>query len=212
MRSVPYPGAIVPAARRHVQRPWVLVRLVLWLSLALWATLGAAQQPAIEARFEPNCDDLRLFLSTPIQAERYTWSLSDGRTSDLPAPVLRVPYAEALTVTLTTEDASGVTATYLAEFPLRTQVRIDEADIPNVFTPNGDGVNDRFALRGQPQLGACSELSIFDRYGNRVFVGQGNNMTWDGRTMAGEACLQAQYFYVLTISGREFSGHLSLLR
>jgi gliding motility-associated-like protein len=73
-------------------------------------------------------------------------------------------------------------------------------------------VNDRFALQGPLQLGACSELSIFDRYGNRVFVGQGNNMTWDGRTMAGEACLQAVYFYVLTISGRTFSGHLSLLR
>jgi gliding motility-associated-like protein len=211
MRSVPYTGAIIPT-RRHVQRPWTVVRLLLWLSLALWATLGAAQQPAIEARFEPNCDDLRLFLSTPIQAERYTWSLSDGTTSELPAPVLRVPYDEALTVTLTTEDASGGTATYLAEFPLRTQVRIDGADIPTVFTPNGDGTNDRFALPGQVQLGACTELSIFDRYGNRVFLGQGNNMTWDGRTMAGEACVPAVYFYVLTISGRSFTGHLSLFR
>jgi gliding motility-associated-like protein len=205
-------SSTAPPLRKGHQRPWSLVRILLWTALALWATLSSAQQPAISVRSEPGCDGSRLFLSTPIQAVRYTWVLSDGRTSDLPAPVLQVAFAEPLTITLTTEDAFGETASFTAELPTRTQVPIDAATIPNVITPNGDGINDTFELPGTTQLGACADLRIFDRYGNQVFLGQGNNLTWDGRTMAGEPCIPAVYFYVLTVYGQEFNGHLSLFR
>jgi gliding motility-associated-like protein len=200
--------------RKDHYRPWSWVRLVLWVSLALWATLSTAQvQPlAINARFEPGCDGLRLFLSTPLSAQQYTWTLSDGSTSNNPAPLLQVAYAETLSVTLTIVDAFGETATFTSEYPARAQVQLDAATIPNVLTPNNDGINDTFELPGATQLGACAELRIYDRYGNQVFIGEGNNLTWDGRTMSGEACIPAVYFYVLTVYGQEFNGHLTLFR
>ena len=51
--------------------------------------------------------------------------------------------------------------------------------IPNVFSPNGDGVNDEFA-----PIAGCSEtlqyLVIFNRWGQTVFEGAGSTASWDG--------------------------------
>lgn len=54
--------------------------------------------------------------------------------------------------------------------------------VPNVFSPNGDGINDLFA----PAFGADLEVlevngSIFDRWGNLVFQSNGTQFVWDGR-------------------------------
>ena len=56
--------------------------------------------------------------------------------------------------------------------------------IPNVFTPDFDGVNDFFRVRtvGYEAL-TCR---IFNRYGATVYVFEGLNGSWDGFTHAGE--------------------------
>jgi gliding motility-associated-like protein len=52
--------------------------------------------------------------------------------------------------------------------------------VPNAFTPNGDGKNDCF---GVTTWGAVSdfELSIFNRWGERVFYTKDSKQCWDGR-------------------------------
>lgn len=89
---------------------------------------------------------------------------------------------------------------------------------PNVFTPNGDGINDLF----QPYLLAGVErwrLLIWDRWGQSVFQGEWNR-PWDGETPRGSAP-EGVYYYVLEfllLSGKgpplrfERAGHVSLLR
>lgn len=82
--------------------------------------------------------------------------------------------------------------------------------IPNVFTPNGDGVNDFFL----PQI-PCAEtysLSIFDRWGNLITTIENNARGWDGGTQA-----QGVYFYVFnyrTTTGlqQQRSGYVTLMR
>ncbi len=69
--------------------------------------------------------------------------------------------------------------------------------IPNIFTPNGDGRNDEFQISGDPL--EYYELQIFDRWGRMVF--QNNEMygTWNGELEAtsGEAANENTYMYVL---------------
>ncbi len=45
---------------------------------------------------------------------------------------------------------------------------------PNIFSPNGDGINDNFIITGTKPLSNIRKLSIFDRWGGLVF--QGNNL------------------------------------
>ena len=75
--------------------------------------------------------------------------------------------------------------------------------IPTAFTPNGDGLNDRFEFA---ILGASTiEISIFNRWGERVYYNpnQNNGMTntdgWDG-TISGKPAPEDTYVYQMKIT------------
>jgi gliding motility-associated-like protein len=74
--------------------------------------------------------------------------------------------------------------------------------IPNAFTPNDDGINDRFEIFSSNPL-MIESLEIFDRWGSRVF--QARNILsdqelgkWDGR-INGEKAAKGTYVYKITI-------------
>lgn len=51
--------------------------------------------------------------------------------------------------------------------------------VPNAFTPNGDGYNDCFRIKRFGYIRAI-RISVFDRWGNRVFSTENENDCWDG--------------------------------
>jgi gliding motility-associated-like protein len=51
--------------------------------------------------------------------------------------------------------------------------------IPNVFTPNADGINDYFTIRNLP-LYDYRPLTIYNRWGKKVFESNQYNNDWDG--------------------------------
>jgi gliding motility-associated-like protein len=78
-------------------------------------------------------------------------------------------------------------------------------EIPNVFTPNNDGVNDVFGATSY----RISEFkcSIYDRWGILISVISSVNEKWDGRTTAGVLAKDGTYFYVLNamdLDGKTF--------
>ena len=86
--------------------------------------------------------------------------------------------------------------------------------IPNVFSPNGDGNNDFFLVRGE-QI-AEIEMRVFDRWGNCVFSSQDISTGWDGR-YKDKDCPDGVYFYtaqVTYLNGAvdERKGTLTLVR
>ena len=66
-------------------------------------------------------------------------------------------------------------------------------NVPNVFTPNDDGVNDMFTLNNQNIN--LSNISIYNRWGNQVYYSE-NQIDWDG-TFNQKKCSDGVYFYVL---------------
>jgi gliding motility-associated-like protein/uncharacterized repeat protein (TIGR01451 family) len=82
-----------------------------------------------------------------------------------------------------------------------------ELFIPEGFSPNGDGINDQFVIKGLPNTGE-NTITIFNRWGNRVYFHQnyGNGLPWDGSSniagTAGQGKLpQGTYYYVLEMKG-----------
>jgi gliding motility-associated-like protein len=89
---------------------------------------------------------------------------------------------------------------------------LEEIEIFNTFTPDGDGVNDTW---GVPDLQSVrdAKVSIYDRSGRLVFQTNDASVRWDG-THLGKVLPTGTYFYVLESSfpGDVRRGTLNLLR
>ncbi|HSF88181.1 MAG TPA: gliding motility-associated C-terminal domain-containing protein, partial [Saprospiraceae bacterium] len=71
----------------------------------------------------------------------------------------------------------------------------NEIYIPNVFSPNDDGINDQFAVSfGSDLVVTAMTGSIFDRWGNLVYSSEEIPFQWDG-LFAGEEVLPGVYVY-----------------
>lgn len=74
--------------------------------------------------------------------------------------------------------------------------------IPNAFSPNNDGLNDSYnPIIKCGALETKFRISIYNRWGERVFHAQNITQTWDG-TYKGKPCDAGTYFYVIDISNR----------
>ena len=104
-------------------------------------------------------------------------------------------------VRLTFTDLNGCDTTITNDVNLK----VAELDVPNLFTPNGDQINDKFAIQlkddrkrdfREAYLG--NELLVFDRWGKKVFnQGDYKSEDWDGERLA-----DGTYFYILRLTGQ----------
>lgn len=68
-------------------------------------------------------------------------------------------------------------------------------NIPNVFTPNGDGVNDYFII---PTSGtAWFDIRIFSRSGGLIYKAESSIIRWDGKNSMGTDMPEGIYYYVV---------------
>ncbi|MEM7163533.1 MAG: gliding motility-associated C-terminal domain-containing protein [Bacteroidota bacterium] len=86
--------------------------------------------------------------------------------------------------------------------------------IPNSFTPNGDGENDVLYVRGE--LVESMSLKIYDRWGEKIFESNDQNLGWNG-TYKGREADSDVYVYVLEatcIDGQDLKdqGNITLIR
>ena len=74
-------------------------------------------------------------------------------------------------------------------------------ELPNTFTPNGDGFNDVFVpMRITPDLITHVKMHIFNRWGRTVFDTDDIFINWDGRVAgSGQPCSPGTYFYVCDV-------------
>lgn len=84
--------------------------------------------------------------------------------------------------------------------------------IPNTFTPNGDGINDRWNINGLSAFPDCS-VTIYNRFGAVVYHSQGYMHPWDG-TCDGSSLSEGVYYYIITAEreAKRFSGSVSIIR
>ncbi|MCB0771642.1 MAG: gliding motility-associated C-terminal domain-containing protein [Flavobacteriales bacterium] len=181
--------------------------------IVLLHSSASAQEGMLVARFEPGCELVNAYFGySGNDIVSYAWDLGDGSTSTLASPMHVYPYGTIISVSLTTVDSNGETAMHSAVFPAQEQLEFSQIEMPNIFTPNGDGHNDVFTLLNERSLGPCAQLSVFNRYGQRIFESVGNNLRWDGRSFAGEEATAGVYFYVFTWGGGSLSSTVTLVR
>ena len=85
----------------------------------------------------------------------------------------------------------------------KAMVEISDFFIPEGFSPDGDGINDVFVIRGIQDYPKNS-FTIFNRWGDRVFRASPYTGNWDGRSMfglkvGGDLLPIGTYFYLLDL-------------
>ena len=99
------------------------------------------------------------------------------------------------------------------------EVRVISAlEIPNTFSPNGDGVNDTWEIPGIELYPDCY-IQVFDRWGQLVFQTNGYpaSKRWDGtRNGNGRPLAPSSYYYVINLRTEDFpepiKGFVSIVR
>jgi len=170
--------------------------------------------------------------SDSIEVSNHFWDFGDeSETTDLDSPTHAYQEEGAFTTTLTVFNGYGCDTNYIIE----VQIKPVNLFIPNVFTPNGDGINDTFIITenqntsggddgdGLKSASAFeyesydplelyyerSELNVFNRWGRIVYQSGNYQNDWDGSNLP-----DGVYFYVLRCYGAKsddtFKGSVSI--
>lgn len=134
-------------------------------------------------------------------------ALNSGQQS-----LFTLPFNGNGTLQLTVTDQFGCTDQSEQTFNVAPYAEVVEFEIPNVFSPNGDGKNDYFRLITTQSLNECYQVQIFDRWGKEVFASGGGNVLWNGSRDGGNKASDGVYYYIVKVDQESFHGHVSLMR
>ena len=166
-----------------------------------------------ESEFEPG-------ILQPSADYNYMWNGDPALScTDCPVTTLMTPATGEAQYTLTATDPLG--ACPPAIYIFNVSVLDDVIEIPNVFTPNGDGVNDFFNYvqvgDGEAEIEIIS-FEIYNRWGQKVYDNTTPDTGWDG-THGGKTAVADVYAFVIKLAfaggGCELpvmKGDLSLVR
>ncbi|HYM95066.1 MAG TPA: gliding motility-associated C-terminal domain-containing protein, partial [Chitinophagaceae bacterium] len=136
----------------------------------------------------------------------YLWTPSIGLNNPAIANAIASP-PDDITYTLTvTSDHGCSTSDQVFVKVLKKPV------IPNIFSPNGDGVHDRWEIAALDSYPGCT-VDVFNRYGQLIYHSIGYANPWDG-TVNGKPVPVGTYYYIVDPkNGRQkMAGYVDVIR
>jgi gliding motility-associated-like protein len=174
-------------------------------------TVRKDPKPIPDFRWEQEvCEAELQLVQVSIDGQTYLWEAGKLGRYGGQRPRIRYPHPGVYPIKLITWDVHGCADSITKLVPY-DPYGLDYLFIPNVFSPNGDGQNERFEIRGV-NTECVESLSIFSRWGQLIFETNDINNFWDGR-FKGEWVQEGAYVYVLrTPLGSARAGTVTVLR
>jgi gliding motility-associated-like protein len=186
-----------------IRNPMVLPRVTTTYTATVTDTASGCQETIstdvtviiLQIQASPGSITINPGQSVQMQATggvRYLWD-PDTTINCIVCPDPVAAPGNSTLYTVTGWDIHGCTAT------ATVNIATDSLLVPNVFTPNGDGVNDvlLFNYHGS----AFYQISIYDRWGKMIYSTTDRNAMWDGRTSAGGDAPESVYYVAVRIVG-----------
>jgi len=147
------------------------------------------------------------FTDLSQHAMSWLWDFGDGSISTDANPVHIYTQDGAYVVSLTVTDQNGCVSTIsLGDY----SIFAPDLLIPNVFSPNGDGINDGYQIRytGKEPF----TMEIFDRWGRKMFEADARDKPWLGTDDNGNMASDGVYYYSIQIGDKNYTGNVTLMR
>ncbi len=157
-------------------------------------------------------NDLTTDAGKPIQIDAtgsniasYDWSPAIGLDDPMIEDPLASPeFTTSYTITVTSSDGCMASDDITVSIKLKIEVN-------NFMSPNGDGKNDTWIIKGHYLLDDCT-IQVFDSWGNVIFERTGYDNMWDG-THNGNQLPEGNYYYTITCGSDEpITGSITLIR
>jgi gliding motility-associated-like protein len=142
---------------------------------------------------------------------KYSWSPTIGLSDHtILNPVVTLSDNITYTLTVTVADSSAGPTCFVTDSVKVTALKVPE--MPNAFTPNGDGINDTWEIKNlAPYYGAV--INIFNRNGQKIYSSIGYNTPWDGRMNGANLPVGVYYYIIEPKQGRsQVSGYVTIIR
>jgi gliding motility-associated-like protein len=141
------------------------------------------------------------------QVSSWQWDFGDGILSTDVQPSHQYAAPGMYYVTLTTTNEMGCSSTAI-HGPI--VIKVPDLFIPNVFSPNADGLNDVFLVdyKGSQAF----KLDIYDRWGELLHSTRNKQAAWKGDNMKGFPVPEGVFFYDVTIGDKHYNGPVTLVR
>lgn len=166
--------------------------------------------PIISASY-PDCSDGQVDIDIQNNRNRYTYSwVYDTKSSSGSSPDIRFNERGIYEVEITITDTI-CNVSYVDTFTVNIKSITKKTFVPNSFTPNGDGINDKFAMSGESCTGG-EYMRIYNRWGQLIFETEDPfNTFWDG-TYNGSPAQQGVYTYILKVGEDVRRNFITLIR
>jgi gliding motility-associated-like protein len=139
----------------------------------------------------------------PITA--WQWIFGDGEESDMQNPDHLYLEPGTYNISLIVTNLYGCKDTI--EIAYHVLEEKEDPVVPNVFTPNGDGINDFFEI-SNIQHNNDVKFVVFNRWGKIIYESSNYDNSWDGNGNA-----DGIYFYILEIPNmNSYKGFLTIIR
>lgn len=157
-----------------------------------------------------SCSSKVQFHNNSLFADKYYWFFGDTKSDTTAHPLHEYQLSGKYEVVLYTEYERNCKDTFRLEINVIGHDKL--LYIPNVFSPNGDGINDSFIvfISDRQCLGKLT-LMIFDRWGEELYSTSGSELSWDGK-YRGETVPVGVYIYMLQGNIIRKVGTVSVLR
>ncbi|MFH1004790.1 MAG: gliding motility-associated C-terminal domain-containing protein [Bacteroidota bacterium] len=155
------------------------------------------------------------FLDKSTNATSWYWNFGDGTNTSQQNPRHVFPYNNTYYITLVAINpyCSDSLVDTMQVGDLNSLVAITRV---NIFTPNGDGINDCFrpAITDTTAdlLQQYITMEVYDRWGVKVFESTPGENCWDGRTLNNKEMITGTYYYIAKFGQSSISGFVELLR
>lgn len=184
-----------------VPGPYVFTATDLSSGCSVQATVTVSSQTVVAAFTADQTSGLAPlpvnFSNASTGSSSYSWDFGDGNTATTFNTSNTFQGSGTYTVVLTAYNASR-TCSDTASIVIVLEDELS-LEIPNVFTPNNDNINDLFTIRSK----GVKEISlqIFNRWGEKLYEFTGAKAAWDGMTGQGGIVPDATYFYFVKATG-----------
>ncbi|HEY1113436.1 MAG TPA: gliding motility-associated C-terminal domain-containing protein, partial [Chitinophagaceae bacterium] len=173
-------------------------------SVEIEAPVEAVRLPAAEVHY----NRYSVLAARNLPRASYQWSPSSMITgvTSVANPSVRLTRPQEFLIEISFPSGCKTTDSLLVT------IKDDELDVPNAFSPNGDGIHDTWVI---PYLEVYPEnvVEVYNRHGQLVYRAKGYPAPWNG-TFKGSPLPVGTYYYIIDLKGgrKKMSGSITILR